>query len=232
MTCFLHPSEALYYRYYWDQIWLCMITFSTSQSKFLSFSLIGITIVRLQHSSFIDIWVNFWEFQDDMLPALQWKHQHEIPPEVEVVLYDHLQHLIIHVHISFSFQYNHCEAITQLLLWHLRFFLRLSIWHASSTPINHSIWDDTDTGLWAVHDHLQYCTIQFHIIFSFQYNHCETTAEQPPWYLRYFLRISIWYASSSPVKPSIIDTTETEFGCAWSSSTLLNLFSYHFLISV
>ena len=69
-----------------------------------------IFILRLRHSSFIDIWVTFWDFQYDMLPPIQWKHQNEIPLEVELVLYDHLQHCTIHFHIIFSYQYNHCEA--------------------------------------------------------------------------------------------------------------------------
>ena len=52
-TGFLLSNKTLSYRYYWYQIWLCMIIFSTVQSIFISFSQISITIVRLQTSSFI-----------------------------------------------------------------------------------------------------------------------------------------------------------------------------------
>ena len=45
------------------------------------------------------------------------------------------------------------------------------------------------------------------------------------------MRISIWRASSSPIKPSIWYSTKNRSSHVWSSSVLDNPFSYHFLIS-
>jgi len=48
-----------------------MIIFNTVESVSILFSHISITIIRLQRSSFIDIWLTYWEFQYGMLPPLQ-----------------------------------------------------------------------------------------------------------------------------------------------------------------
>ena len=59
-----------------------------------------------------------------------------------------------------------------------------------------------------LYDHLQHCTFNVYIFFSYQYTHCEATTQQLHWYyLPYFLSISIWHASSTPINPSVLDYT-------------------------
>ena len=74
LTCFLFLNRTLNFRLHWDYAQSCIIILSTIQSILTLFSHISITIVRLQvlqHSSFVDICLTFWEIQCAMLAPHQ-----------------------------------------------------------------------------------------------------------------------------------------------------------------
>jgi len=112
------------------------------------------------------------------------------------------------------------------------YFLRRSIWHASSSPIKPSIWDPTKSIISHVWSSSALCNP-----FSYSF----LISVYPLWgyntaasliYLTHFLRISIWHDSSSPIKTSIWDYTDNRLNPLWSSSALYNPLSYGFLTSV
>ena len=111
------------------------------------------------------------------------------------------------------------------------YFLRISIWHAaSSSPIQPSIWKFPPRIDSALYDHLQHCTIHFHIIFSYRYNHCEATTQQV--ILISDLFIENFNMMCLPHKRLIWYSTKNRISHVWSSPTCIVYFPIFFHISI